>query len=176
MKKLMLLFAVVLFTSCQIGTFVYYDDIYTSTRDEQYRRPIPVENTNTYTEAQNYNSYPNDTQNNYNDNSSEYYYEGNSGYNDEGYSESYYDENGNTYVTNNYYYDSDDYYDYYYTSRIRRFHTNVYDGWSYYDPYFTNMYWYDYSPASWGCSIYLGYNWWWLHTSFSFLKAKSFSL
>ena len=57
MKKLMLLFAVVLFTSCQIGTFVYYDDIYTSTRDEQYRKPKPVENTNTYTETPNYNSY-----------------------------------------------------------------------------------------------------------------------
>ena len=58
-------------------------------------------------------------------------------------------------------YDPDDYYDYSYTSRLRRFHTDVYVGWGYYDPYFTNLYWYDYCPASWGLSIYLGYNWWW---------------
>ena len=58
-------------------------------------------------------------------------------------------------------YDPDDYYDYAYASRIRRFHTDVYVGWGYYDPFFTNMYWYDYSPASFGLSIYMGYNWWW---------------
>ena len=58
-------------------------------------------------------------------------------------------------------YDPDDYYDYAYASRLRRFHTDVYTGWGYYDPYFTNMYWYDYYPASWGLSIYMGYNWWW---------------
>ena len=60
-----------------------------------------------------------------------------------------------------YSYDPDDYYDYAYSSRIRRFHNNYYTGWGYYDPYFTNMYWYDYYPSSWGMSIYMGYNWWW---------------
>ncbi|HOV11315.1 MAG TPA: hypothetical protein PLL90_06095, partial [Bacteroidales bacterium] len=35
-------------------------------------------------------------------------------------SETYYGDDGNTYVTNNYYYD--DYYDYSYSSRIRRFY------------------------------------------------------
>lgn len=65
---------------------------------------------------------------------------------------------GNTYVTNNYY-DEDDYYDYYYASRIRRFHRPLW-GYSYYDPFYTNSYWYDYNPYNWGTSIYLGYNWW----------------
>ena len=65
---------------------------------------------------------------------------------------------GNTYVTNNYY-EEDDYYDYYYASRIRRFHRPLW-GYSYYDPFYTNSYWYDYNPYNWGTSIYLGYNWW----------------
>lgn len=64
---------------------------------------------------------------------------------------------------NNYYYDEefeyDDYYDYSYTARIRRFHS-THVGYSYYDPYFTNLYWYDYDPWHWGSSIYLGYPWW----------------
>jgi len=64
---------------------------------------------------------------------------------------------GNTYVTNNYY-DADNYYDYAYSSRIRRFYNPV--GLGYYNPYFTNSYWYDYQPASWGLSIYSTYNWW----------------
>jgi hypothetical protein len=71
-------------------------------------------------------------------------------------SSSYSDGQGNTYVTNNYY---DDYYSYEYSSRMRRFYNPVY-GVNYYDPFYTNQYWYDYSPASWGVSIYLGYNWW----------------
>jgi hypothetical protein len=74
----------------------------------------------------------------------------------------YYDSNkttdgsGTTYITNNYY---DDYYDYEYSSRLRRYYTPAY-GYGYYDPFYTNMYWYDYNPYSWGVSIYLGYNWW----------------
>ena len=68
------------------------------------------------------------------------------------------DGSGNTYITNNYY-NSDDYYDYAYSARLRRFYTPVY-GYGYYDPFYTNSYWYDYNPVSWGVSIYLGYNWW----------------
>jgi hypothetical protein len=71
------------------------------------------------------------------------------------------DGSGNTYITNNYNSDFnyDDYYDYAYSSRIRRFHSsNV--AWSYYDPFFTNVYYYDYDPFFWGNSIYLGYSWW----------------
>ena len=65
---------------------------------------------------------------------------------------------GDTYITNNYY-NSDDYYDYAYSSRLRRFYSPSYYG-GYYDPYYTNLYWYDYNPYSWGVSIYVGYNWW----------------
>jgi len=67
------------------------------------------------------------------------------------------DGNGNTYITNNYY-DEDDYYDYAYSARIRRFYHPL--GWSYYDPFYTNLYWYDYNPFSWGVSLYCTYNWW----------------
>ncbi len=67
------------------------------------------------------------------------------------------DQDGNTYVTNNYY-NNDDYYDFAYSSRLRRFYHPY--GWNYYDSYYTNMYWYDYDPFSYGVSVYLTYNWW----------------
>ncbi len=69
--------------------------------------------------------------------------------------ETYYDDEGNTYVTQNFYMDS--YYDYSYSSRIRRFHRD-WASFGYYDPYFTNMYWYNYNPHYYGTSIYMGYN------------------
>ncbi|HZY24244.1 MAG TPA: hypothetical protein VFE71_00340, partial [Bacteroidales bacterium] len=62
-------------------------------------------------------------------------------------------------VANNYHND----YDYYFTSRINRFHRS-YVAFDYYAPVFTDSYWYDYQPFSWGISIYegqginLGYN------------------
>ena len=62
-------------------------------------------------------------------------------------------------VENNYYYGDGDYiYDYYYASRIRRFHT-PYVSYSYYNSYFTDCYWYTYEPSYWGMSIYLGSMW-----------------
>jgi len=80
------------------------------------------------------------------------------------YSEQYVDENGNN-VTNNYYgdyYEDDN--DYAYSSRIRRFHRNN-SAWGYYDPWYTNMYYYNYDPFYWGTSIYVGawpnYGWGW---------------
>jgi len=60
-------------------------------------------------------------------------------------------------VINNYYLDNNDY-DYFYTSRIRRFHSPYY-GYNYYDPWYSDMYFYNYDPFYWGTSIYLGYNW-----------------
>jgi len=54
-------------------------------------------------------------------------------------------------VVNNYY----DNYDYYYSSRINRFHRS-YTTFSYYSPVFTETYWYTYNPYSWGISIYSG--------------------
>ena len=62
-------------------------------------------------------------------------------------------------VENNYYYGDGDYiYDYYYASRIRRFH-KPYVSYSYYNSYYTDCYWYTYEPAFWGMSIYLGSMW-----------------
>ncbi len=54
-------------------------------------------------------------------------------------------------VVNNYYDD----YDYYYSSRINRFHRS-YNLFNYYSPVFTDTYWYTYQPYSWGLSIYGG--------------------
>jgi hypothetical protein len=54
-------------------------------------------------------------------------------------------------VINNYY----DKYDYYYSSRINRFHRS-YSHFNYYAPVFTDVYWYNYQPYSWGVSIYGG--------------------
>ena len=67
-----------------------------------------------------------------------------------------FDDPENTNITNNYY--NNDYYDYAYSARLRRFHHNY--NYDYYDNYYTNSYWYDYNPYSYGVSIYLGYNWW----------------
>ena len=69
---------------------------------------------------------------------------------------SYYDENTDRIVINNYYGEGayNDY-DYYYSSRIRRF-SNPYSSWNYYDPFYTDMFHYNYNPAYWGMSIYQG--------------------
>lgn len=62
-------------------------------------------------------------------------------------------------VENNYHYGDGDYiYDYYYASRIRRFHS-PYVSYSYYNSYYTDCYWYTYEPSFWGMSIYLGSMW-----------------
>jgi hypothetical protein len=62
---------------------------------------------------------------------------------------------GNAAVINNYY-EMDDYYDYMYASRLRRFH-RPFGGFSYYNPFYTNMYWYNYDPLFFGTSIYTTY-------------------
>jgi hypothetical protein len=67
----------------------------------------------------------------------------------------YIDDEGNTYVTNNYY---DEDYDYIYASRINRFHRPIY-GFGYYDPFYTNMYWYNNDPFYFGTSIYANWGW-----------------
>ena len=111
---------------------------------------------NSYNNAANSNNYNNNYNNNSNNNNVTYYYDEETGLYYDANSNTYYDPNtgnyysgtssnsnsysdgnGNTYITNNYYFDDDSYYDYYYTSRIRRFHSCCDYGWSYYDPYFT---------------------------------------
>lgn len=61
-----------------------------------------------------------------------------------------YNDNGAGLVINNYYD-----HDYFYSSRINRFHRS-YVAFDYYSPVFTDAYWYDFSPYSWGISIYSG--------------------
>lgn len=64
---------------------------------------------------------------------------------------------GNT--QNNYYFDMDDYHDYQYASRVRRFHRPM-NNWGYYDPFYTNYFWYDPNPLFFGQSIYSTYGFW----------------
>jgi hypothetical protein len=45
--------------------------------------------------------------------------------------------------------------DFYFSSRINRFHRS-YSDFNYYAPVFTDSYWYNYQPYSWGISIYGG--------------------
>ena len=62
-----------------------------------------------------------------------------------------YRDDGARVVVNNYY----DNYDYYYSSRINRFHRS-YSAFDYYAPVYTDAYWYSYQPFTWGVSIYGG--------------------
>ncbi|MCL2290547.1 MAG: hypothetical protein FWC34_07590 [Bacteroidetes bacterium] len=117
--------------SCQTGSFTYYNDVFTRSTDRQYHAQREQR-----TQAQN---------------------ERNNLYNDDFVEEEFYDEAS----VNAMAFDDFDMYDYFYTSRIRRFHTHVSLGWGFYDPFFTNMFWYTRSPATWGVSIYLGHSWWW---------------
>ena len=56
-------------------------------------------------------------------------------------------------VINNYYNDPNNYY---YSSNLRRFSDNYY-GWDYYDPFYTDLYFYTGRPMSWGMRMGWGY-------------------
>ncbi|MBM3420382.1 MAG: hypothetical protein FJY11_04525, partial [Bacteroidetes bacterium] len=58
---------------------------------------------------------------------------------------------GNT-VVNNYYMDD---FGYHYSSRISRFHRS-YSAFDYYSPVYTESYWYNFEPYTWGLTIYSG--------------------
>ncbi len=65
----------------------------------------------------------------------------------------------NTYTTSEYSeseFEMEDYNDYSYAARIRRFHEPN-PGYSYYDNYYTNNYYYEYDPWAYGTSIYSNY-------------------
>ena len=67
--------------------------------------------------------------------------------------------NENTYTTtesSETEFDMEGYNDYSYASRIRRFHEPN-PGYSYYDNYYTNNYYYEYDPWTYGTSIYSNY-------------------
>jgi len=88
---------------------------------------------------------------------------GNAAATDNDYSDNFTDRYGSPHsqdmVVNNYYLDHGDYiYDYYYASRIRRFH-QPFVSFGYYNSYYTDCYWYTYDPVYWGFSIYVGSFW-----------------
>lgn len=156
-KQILIVLSVItcLLAACSTANFAYYDDIYTSSSDEMKAKTANPAAANAAVEA---DSIIYETDENGNLLRTLTYYPGSS----EPVVTTYMEvANDSTAAASNYAYDPDDYYDYAYASRIRRFHSDVYVGWGYYDPFFTNMYWYDYCPASFGLSIYLGYNWWW---------------
>ena len=66
-----------------------------------------------------------------------------------------YDE-GSTIINN--YYEEDDDYNFYYSSRIRRFHRPS-NSYGYYGNYYTNSYWYTGNPYHCGSSIYYSNGW-----------------
>ncbi|MBP8959684.1 MAG: hypothetical protein KBG40_04590 [Bacteroidales bacterium] len=63
----------------------------------------------------------------------------------------YRDNSDNTKIVINNHYD----YDFYYSSRIRRFHS-PYVTFNYYSPIYTDVFWYTYQPFAWGLTIYGG--------------------
>ena len=69
-------------------------------------------------------------------------------------------------IVNNYNYYTDPS-DYSYSSSLRRFSDNYY-GWNYYDPYYTDMYWYTGSRYSWGISMGWGYPGWGMRYSYGY--------
>jgi len=54
------------------------------------------------------------------------------------------------------YFDPSIRHDFSFAARIRRFHRPMH-GWSYFDPWFTNMFWYTHNPLYFGVSIYHGF-------------------
>ena len=88
------------------------------------------------------------------------------------YQDQYYEDNNQQpAVVNNYYYNNDDdYYDYYYTSRLRRFHSPYY-GWNYYDPWYSDNYWYTYNPVKLGYKYLL-----WLTLGFQLWHGTSLTI
>ncbi len=165
MKNLSLLFAasILYISSCTSGQYTAsreYDDVYYSSGDKVQERQTNNNQNNQNQSVTPENSSAQEAIGNDNaiDNQQRFDYNNNQNNNAEqpDYTSTQ-ERDGNTYITNNYY-DNDDYYDYTYTSRMRRFNHPC--GWSYYDSYYTNSYWYDYNPISYGVSIYLGYNFW----------------
>ena len=72
------------------------------------------------------------------------------------YDDSISNEGNTTIINNNNYYEDD--YDFYYTSRIRRFHRPSYS-YGYYGSHYTNSYWYTGNPYHCGTSIYYSNSW-----------------
>ncbi len=131
------------------------DDIYFSTEDAQ-ASTITTETTTTTNTSDTYTTYPGNSEKvDYNQPSgSDADYRTGS---EDLSSETYYDDEGNTYVVNNYYEDDnygyDDYDDYYYTTNIYRYYY-PYSGFGYYSHCYSPYY---YNPYGWNISFGWGY-------------------
>jgi hypothetical protein len=140
----LLVLAVFFLASCssQKDASIAYDDVYYSTKQENNKTSRKDNKEEAiYTASEVYTS-------------SEYIDTRTSSSDDYNYGEE------NTYSTTEYAeseFEMDDYYDYSYSARIRRFH-DPNPGYSYYDNYYTNNYYYEYDPWTYGTSIYSGYN------------------
>lgn len=141
------LFAAMLMASCTASKsgVTVYDDVYYSPKDKVVHVTEVVVTTNDQRQITNAEY------------KQEYYQEETQYTTDPSYETPY---TGSQYYTDpqdgsvsNYYFG--DYYDYSYTSRLRRFHSPGFG--SYYNDYYTNMYWYNYDPYYYGTSIYIGY-------------------
>ncbi|MDO9512742.1 MAG: hypothetical protein Q7J34_13340 [Bacteroidales bacterium] len=148
-------------TTGYMGSVPYDDVYYSSNNTPPPANPQPaVQSSGRYSTAPDYRS------NNQNNNNEQAYDSRDYSTNQDRYTQSndeFVSEPDRQVNVYNYYdddtYNNDDYYDYAYSARIKRFHTPSI-GIGYYDDYYTNLYWYNHNPYSWGTSIYMGYNFW----------------
>ncbi|PID88764.1 MAG: hypothetical protein CSB02_01045, partial [Bacteroidia bacterium] len=123
----------------------YEDDVYSY--QPQYREAAPVVASSTDKDR---NYTVSSTQNDRDSRDDRDFSDQQNYYNDKDFGA--YAEDDIVYDESTYY--EDEPYDYSYSARIKRFHNPI-DGCGYYDSYYTNRYWYDYDPFSWGSSIYI---------------------
>ena len=147
MKNIFFILITLFFPICFYGQTddVYYDP----SKDTRYlpsQYDHPVQETNTKEEVLTPSNTNSDKTDGYSDNKALQY-------DPIGNSNTYQYKDGNSYITNNYFLDDEDYYDFFFTSRIRRYYRPTY-GLSFWDPFYTNYYFYDWNPWSWGTSIY----------------------
>ena len=141
---ILIVMAVFLLGSCsaQKESNIAYDDVYYSTKKENKKTSKKQSNKKeaayTASEVSSSDAYPSNTGVQSDD--FDYGYE-------------------NTYTTTEVVegdFEMEDYYDYSYAARIKRFHEPN-PGYSYYDNYYTNNYYYEYDPWAYGTSIYSNY-------------------
>lgn len=143
-------------------------------QDDVYYDPNKDNGTNksatpNYQQQFNSNGSQNNSSYNYNNsstNSDAYKYDDGSSssqysYKNDGYTTNSYSSSNSNYNNNSYSNYSD--YDYYYTSQLRRYYTPTW-GSSFWDPWYTDLYYYTGNPMYWGNNIYVSvmpsWNWW----------------
>lgn len=138
MKKFLISLTTIIITSCTIirNSEIYNDDIYYTTNNPANNNSVIRNNTTNQNQSQL-------DSNQYNQ-------------------ENYHNQNQHQQNSKNYLTFYQDYYEYTYSARIRRFYSGL--GFNYYDPWYTNIYWYNYDPIFFGTSLYVTYGWWYHNT------------